>query len=88
MAMLRVLTEAGFMINLRKCIFMQPRVTMVGLEVSRGSYRLAKKSLKRWLGAEIPKNLQELQCVLGRLLWASPFVPGYKGLVKPIEALR
>jgi hypothetical protein len=60
---------------------------MVGMEICRGSYRLAKKSLKGWLGAELPTNLQELQQVLGRLLWASPFVPNFKSLVKPIEKL-
>ena len=57
---LRALVGAGFMINLRKCIFLQPRVTMVGMEVCKGSYRLAKKSLKRWLGTDLPRNLQEL----------------------------
>jgi hypothetical protein len=84
---LRALTQAGFMINLRKCQFLQPRVVMVGLEVHRGSYRLAQKSLKRWIGAALPRSLQELQSVLGRLLWASPFIPNYKQKVRPIEAL-
>lgn len=84
---LRALTQAGFMVNLRKCQFLQPRVVMVGMEVHRGSYRLAKKSLKNWLGAELPGNLQELQQVLGRLLWASPFIADFKRKVRPIEAL-
>ena len=75
------------MINLRKCQFLQPRVVMVGLEVHRGSYRLAQKSLKRWIGAALPRNLKELQSVLGRLLWASSFIPDYKRKVRPIEAL-
>jgi hypothetical protein len=60
-ATLRELTQAGFMINLRKCQFLQPKVTIVGVEVCRGSYRLAKKSLKNWLGTELPGTLQELQ---------------------------
>lgn len=54
---LRALTQAGFMINLRKCQFLQPRVVIVGVEIHRGSYRLAKKSLKRWVGAELPGTL-------------------------------
>ncbi len=49
------------MINLRKCQFLQPRVTIVGVEVCRGSYQLAKKSLKNWVGTELPTTLQELQ---------------------------
>lgn len=53
----------------------------------RGSYRLAKKSLKRWVGTELPGSLQELQQVLGRLLWAAPFIPNFKEHVRPLEAL-
>ena len=86
-ATLRELTRAGFMINLRKCQFLQPRVVMVGMEICRGSYRLAKKSLKRWVGAELPGTLQELQQVMGRLLWAAPFIPDFKRKVRPLEAL-
>jgi hypothetical protein len=48
------------MVNLRKCQFLQPRVVMVGMEIHRGNYRLAKKSLKRWVGTELPGSLQEL----------------------------
>ncbi len=75
------------MINLRKCQFLQPRVVVVGMEVCRGEYRLAKKSLRRWIGTELPSNLQELQQVLGRLLWAAPFIPDFKSKVKPLELL-
>ncbi len=60
-ATLRALTQAGFMINLRKCQFLQPRVTIVGVEVCRGAYRLAKKSLKNWVGTELPTTLHGLQ---------------------------
>jgi hypothetical protein len=57
------------------------------MEVCRGAYRLAKKSLRRWIGTELPGSLQELQQVLGRLLWAAPFIPDFKDKVKPLEAL-
>jgi len=40
-ATMRALAGAGFMLNLRKCQFLRPRVTIVGVEVCRGSYRLA-----------------------------------------------
>ena len=35
----------------------------------------------------IPRNLRELQGLLGQLLFAAPHIPGYKALVRPIEAL-
>jgi hypothetical protein len=51
---------------------------MVGMEIHRGCYRLAKKSLKNWLGSALPTTLKELQGLLGKLLWASPFITNYK----------
>ncbi len=84
---LRELTGAGFMINLRKCQFLQPRCTLVGMEICGGTYWLAGKSLKRWMGTGLPTMLQELQQVLGRLLWAAPFIPDFKARIEPIEAL-
>jgi hypothetical protein len=57
------------------------------MEIWGGTYRLAGKSLKRWLGTGLPSSLQDLQQVLGRLLWASPFIPNFKERIKPIEAL-
>lgn len=57
MACLAALADAGFMLNLRKCVFLQPRVVMVGMEICSGSYRLAAKSLKRWVGAVLPRTL-------------------------------
>ncbi len=35
----------------------------------------------------IPRNLKELQGLLGKLLYASTFIVDYKRLVQPVEAL-
>ena len=48
---------------------------------------LADKSLKKWLQVALPRTIRELQSVLGMLLWASQFIPSYKEVVQPIEAL-
>ena len=87
MGVIRALTKAGFMINLRKCKFLAVQVELLGLQICEGSYRLGDKSLKKWLKLKLPSNLKELQQLLGRMLWASPFVPNYKAIAKPIEAL-
>jgi hypothetical protein len=87
LGVLRALTQAGFMINLRKCKFMEARVELLGLEIFEGSYRIGEKSLRKWASLRIPRTLHDLQQLLGRMLWASPFVPDYKRLVRPIEAL-
>ena len=81
------MTQAGMMINLHKCSFLVPRAKILGLDVTQDSYRLHEKSLKSWLQACIPTNLRELESLLGQLLWASTFIPDYKKLVGPIEAL-
>ena len=36
---------------------------------------------------EIPTNLRELQCLVGKLMYASPHIPHFKERIKPIEAL-
>ena len=48
---------------------------------------MGPKTFKGWLAVEIPKTLLEVQRLLGRLNFASPFIPKYKTLVKPIENL-
>lgn len=51
---------------------------------------MSAKFLRKWVdggGPKVPGSLKELQQLLGKLLWASPFVPRYKELVAPIERL-
>ena len=84
---LRVLTQAGFMVNLRKCKFLRGRVTVLGTSFFDYSYRLGDKTLKKWVSMQLPRNLKQLQSVVGKLVWASSFIPGFKALVQPIEGL-
>ena len=39
------------------------------------------------VGLQVPTTWKELQSLLGKLLWSSPFLPNYKRLIAPIEAL-
>lgn len=87
LVILEIVTKAGFMVNLSKCKFCVPKTVLLGHEVCATSYRLSQKFLARQLQAKIPRTFQSLQALLGGLLWASPFLPGYKKLVRPIEAL-
>lgn len=45
LAILGIVTRAGFMINLSKCKFCVPRTTLLGHEVCATSYRLSSKFL-------------------------------------------
>jgi hypothetical protein len=60
---------------------------VLGYEMIAGGYRLAQKFLRTWSQPEPPANVKGLQKILGKLLWASPFIPEYKTLVAPLERL-
>ena len=77
-AVLRALTQAGIMINLRKCNFLAPGVVVLGYQLFEGGYMLASKFLKKWQSLTVPKNTKQLQKLLGKLLWCAPFVPHFK----------
>ena len=48
---------------------------------------LGDKYLLGMVNITIPTTWWELQSLLGKLLWAQPFLPHYKMIVAPIEAL-
>ena len=48
---------------------------------------LGDKYLLGMVNITIPTTWWELQSLLGKLLWAQPFLPHYKTIVAPIEAL-
>lgn len=81
---LRALTEAGFMINVRKSKLMVRRASIVGMQVEDGLYSPLDKPLKKLFGEAPPRDLTGLQRLLGQLNYLRRFVPGYATLVAPI----
>ena len=45
------------------------------------------KALSKLLNVSLPRNVKELQSVMGKLNFASQFIPDYKRVVKPLKAL-
>lgn len=84
---LRALTRAGLMINLKKCKFLAPSAVVLGYQLVEGGYSIAKKFLKKWHTLQVPASIKDLQKLLGKFLWCSHFVPRFKELVAPLEAL-
>lgn len=84
---IRVLVKAGFMLGLKKCQFLVPQVVVLGYQLIQGGYKLVTKFLRSWTEQHPPRNLKGLQKILGKLLWASPFIPEFKRLVAPLEEL-
>lgn len=81
------LVDAGFMINLSKCHFLVADVVVLGFGLFQQEYQLGKKALSKLLGVTIPRSLKELQAVMGKLNFASKFIPGYNRLSKPLKQL-
>jgi hypothetical protein len=87
MEVLKTLTSAGLMINLQKTKFLTLEADILGLHVVPGEYYLGEKCIAGWAHTKLPRTLLELQTILGKLVWASPFIPQYKKIVGPLEAL-
>lgn len=66
---------------------MVPDITLLGLQVGTGTQQLGDKCIEGWQNIALPKTFKDIQVLLGKLVWASPFIPGYKTIVKPLEAL-
>ena len=60
---------------------------MMGVEVGHVSCMLALESLKHWLQVPLLWNYTELQSVVGKLVWAAPFVPDLKEVIALLECL-
>lgn len=75
------------MINIKKCKFLVPSIDLLGYTVFNSKYQLGPKALSKWAEVTLPRTLKQLQAVLGLLNFCAGFVPKYKQLVKPIEAL-
>ena len=75
------------MVNLRKCHFLVARDVVLGMYISRASCSLGDKYLKCWLQVCFPCLLAESQSLVGKLVWASGFIPNFKEEIRPIEAL-
>ena len=84
---IKQLSKYGFMINLAKSHFLQKRFNILGFSFRSSEYQLGTKAIAKLFKSSIPHTLQQLQGLLGRLNFASKFIPKYKSLVKPIERL-
>ena len=66
------------MVNLRKCHFLVAQAVVLGMDISHALCSLGDKYLKCWLQVYFPRMLAELQSIVGKLVWASGFIPNFK----------
>ncbi|MGL5687080.1 MAG: reverse transcriptase domain-containing protein, partial [Vagococcus fluvialis] len=80
------LTEAGFLLNLKKLELGKERVNFLGFEVSgtdRGIAQTTHEKLEELKQTPI-KNLKQLQSLLGRLNFVRDLIPGFSAKAKTL----
>ena len=60
---------------------------LLGIELLFIGYRFFAKFFKSWTTLTISCTLKDLQVLLRKSLYTSPFIPKYKVIVAPIEKL-
>ena len=68
---LKRLVEAGLPISIRKCQFLERQVNLLGLILANAKIQLGKKAFRRLFCSELPRNVRELQGLLGKLNYAA-----------------
>lgn len=66
---------------------MQRKIDILGVVLASERYQLGKKATAKLLCSQIPRNLSQLQSLLGKLNHCAPFVLDYKRKVKPLVGL-
>lgn len=66
---------------------MTPVLDYLGMVLAERKYALGRKSIQNILVGELPQSLREVKGLLGKLNFASLFVPNYTKVVAPIVRL-
>lgn len=78
---------AGIPVNIKKCQFLVATLYLLGYVLCSNYYQLGGKAIKKLFGSTLPKSRKELQGLLGRLNFASLFIPQYRKKVAPLLQL-
>ena len=70
--------------NIKKCKFLQKSIGVLGVTLEGDNYQLGEKSLARLFASQLPRNLTDLQSLVGKLNHCAPFVPDFRRTIKPI----
>jgi len=69
--------------KIEKCQFFPSKVEYLGFLIKNGAY--TPLNINKLSGISCPRNLKELQKVLGLLNWFSDFIPNFAKIIKPLS---
>jgi hypothetical protein len=81
------LLRQGLPLNIGKCKFVCNKLDVLGVVLEGDVYQLGRKALANLFASRLPRNLVELQSLLGKLNHCAPFVTDYKRKVRPLVEL-
>lgn len=86
-SVLKTLTNAGFSINLRKCVFLTTQVEYLGRTISEGQVRPSDRKIDALIKSPVPTTVKQARQFLGLAGYFRRYVPGYATKVAPIASL-
>lgn len=84
---LATLTEAGFSINLRKCVFLTTEVEYLGRIISQGQVRPSPHKIQALVNSPAPENVKQVRQFLGLAGYFRKYIEGYATKTFPISQL-
>lgn len=74
---LTTLTQAGFSINLRKCVFLTTEIEYLGRIISQGQVRPSPHKIQALVDSPAPENVKQVRQFLGLAGYFRKYIEGY-----------
>jgi len=81
------ISTAGLKLRLEKCLFMRPKVTYCGYEITRDGIQPVAAKVDAIKNAPEPKDLSQLRAFLGMLNYYHRFLPDVAMVLEPLHQL-
>lgn len=85
---LKALENAGFSINLNKCLFMRSSIEYLGYIVGDGKIRPSPTKIEALVRSPIPKNVKQLRQFNGLAGYFRKFIPNFSKTMIPSTSLQ
>lgn len=74
---LTTLTEAGFSVNLKKCVFLSEEIEYLGRTIANGQVKPSKHKVDALVRAPVPSNVKQVRQFLGLAGYFRRYIPNY-----------